>query len=353
MNEHGERSRRAVQQTSGVGFLLLGDLNTRQGVELARYADEQGLSSVWLTDEPFFRGAIPTAAACAVATRRIRIGLGVVNPFDHPPVWLAMDFAAVNELADGRATLGIGASWEPPITKQGIRFAQPLSAVRDSVVIVRTLLRGGRCSYSGKKFAIHDVKLDFTPGFRDPRIFVASMFPRSLVQTGEIADGVVLSVMCPTPYVRNALGLLREGRARTGGAFEDFEVVQYLPMCMAEDSHRAKNAVKRTLAFFIVHSYGPEPEHWRRVAELGDFELELFGDLYRKLARGEGAETVIPDEFLQRFGVAGTPRECLDALAAYKAAGVTEAVALFPNGVDPREQIALLAKSIVPAWPTL
>jgi 5,10-methylenetetrahydromethanopterin reductase len=334
----------------GLGFLLLGNLETRYAVELARYADAQGLGSVWLTDEPFFRGAMPTAAACAVATSQIRIGLGVVNPFDRPPVWMAMDAAAVSELAQGRAVLGIGASWEPPITKQGIPFTRPLSAVRDSVAIVRALLAGERCSYTGRKFEISDVKLDFVLTGTPPPIYVASMFRRSLVQTGEIADGVILSLMCPAPYVRNAVRLLREGRARTPRSVDGFGVVQYLVLCVDEDGARARRAVKEMLAFFIVHSFGPEPEHWRQVAELGEFDLAVFGDLHASLAKSGAAHEVISDEFARQFGVAGTPRECLDLLAEYKAAGVTEAVALFPQGIDPREQIRLLAECVAPEW---
>jgi len=337
----------------GLGFLLLGDLDTRHAVDLARYADMQGLGSVWLTDEPFFRGAMPTAAACALATSRIRIGLGVVNPFDRPPVWMAMDAAVVSELAQGRAVLGIGASWEPPIAKQGIPFTRPLSAVRDSVAIVQALLAGERCTYAGRKFAISDVKLDFVPTAVSLPLYVASMFRRSLVQTGEIADGVILSVMCPAPYARNAGQLLREGRARAGRSFDSFGVVQYLVLCVDDDGARARRAVKEMLAFFIVHSFGPEPEHWRQVAELGEFDLAILADLHASLAKGGAAHEVIPDEFARRFGVAGTPRECLDLLAEYKAAGVTEAVALFPQGVDPRAQIGTLAARVAPEWPRL
>lgn len=348
----GRRSQPAGLR-QGLGFLLLGDLHTRRAVELAQYADELGMPSMWITDEPFFRGAVPTAAACAWATERIRIGLGVVNPFDHPPVWMAMEFAAVDELAQGRAILGIGASWEPPIRRQGIAFTRPLSAVRDTVMIVRRLLAGERCSYRGRKFQIDDVKLDFTPARPDPPIYIASMFPASLEQTGEIADGVILSILCPVPYVRNAVRLMQRGAQKGGRAFDGFDVVQYFPMCLSSDGRRAKDVIKEMLAFFIVHSYGPDPAHWERVAELGEFDLQVFDSLYHALTNGSKPHDAIPDGFVRQFAVAGDPDECLEVLAEYKAAGTTEAVGVFPSTVKLEDQLRMVGEYLVPRWQRL
>lgn len=66
---------------SGIGIVTLGDLPVRRLVRLARIAERERLSTLWITDEPFFRGAVPSAVACAAQTSRLRIGLGVVNPF--------------------------------------------------------------------------------------------------------------------------------------------------------------------------------------------------------------------------------------------------------------------------------
>ena len=47
--------------------------------------------------------------ACALATRRLRIGAGVFNPYSRHPTLMAMEIAAFDELCEGRAVLGIGA----------------------------------------------------------------------------------------------------------------------------------------------------------------------------------------------------------------------------------------------------
>lgn len=333
---------------TAIGFATVGDIPLARLAALAALADERGLSSLWIADEPFFRGAMPAAVACAMRTRRIRIGLGIVNPYDHPPVSMAKDFATLQELGGERCLLGIGASWRPPIEAQGIPWTKPLSAVADTVRIVRTLASGDSCTYVGEKFAVAGVQLGFEPTVKEPRILVASMFPRSLVQAGRIADGVILSILCPVEYLARARRYLAEGAAAAGRALDRFEIVQYLPLEVSIDGEDAKRSIKRLLAFFIRQSYGPDPGHWVKVAELGGFDVGEFAAIYEQLQRGEAAERAVPDSFVRRFAVAGTPAQCAETIAAYERAGMTEAVAVFAPWSDLERQIELIGEHLIP-----
>lgn len=64
----------------------------------------------WRTfrDGPWF-GAVPTLAAAAAATDRIRLGTLVTSPNFRHPVTLAKELISLDDLAAGRITLGIGA----------------------------------------------------------------------------------------------------------------------------------------------------------------------------------------------------------------------------------------------------
>jgi 5,10-methylenetetrahydromethanopterin reductase len=333
-----------------LGFVTLGDIPLPRLLELARLADRAGLSSVWIADEPFFRGAIPTAAACAVVTERIRLGLGIVNPYDHPPVWMAKDFGTLQELAGERMVLGIGASWRPPIEAQGIPWTKPLSAVSDTVHIVRELLAGGTSHHQGGTFQTTNITLNFQPPLADSVVHMASMFPKSLAQAGAIADGVIISILCPVPYIRKAKMIIRDAATGVGRDPNRLEIVQYVPMEVSEDGESARRSIKRHLAFFIKHSYGSDPEHWVKVAELGTFDVAEFAAIYERVSAGDRPEEVIEDHFVDRFGVAGTPSHCLDILAQYKEAGTTEAVALFPPWANLEEQVRVVAERLVPEW---
>ncbi|MEU5000997.1 LLM class flavin-dependent oxidoreductase [Streptomyces sp. NPDC021622] len=64
----------------------------------------------WRTfrDGPWF-GAVPTLTAAAAATDRLRLGTLVTSPNFRHPVTLAKDLITLDDVSDGRITLGIGA----------------------------------------------------------------------------------------------------------------------------------------------------------------------------------------------------------------------------------------------------
>jgi 5,10-methylenetetrahydromethanopterin reductase len=116
-------------------------------------AEHAGFSTVWFAENPFGRGAWPAATACAVATRRLRIGVGILNPHQRHPTLMAMEIAAFDELSEGRAALGIGAGIPSRIKKIHSPVDRPIAAVRDAVTIARAMLGGETVTYTGKVFS--------------------------------------------------------------------------------------------------------------------------------------------------------------------------------------------------------
>ena len=58
---------------------LHGGLTPQECVAQAQAAEAAGFAGVWFAENPFARGILPAAAACAVATRRLTIGIGGFN----------------------------------------------------------------------------------------------------------------------------------------------------------------------------------------------------------------------------------------------------------------------------------
>ena len=105
---------------------------------------------------------MPAASACAWMTRRLRIGLGIVNVYGHHPTLIAMEFAALDELAEGRAVLGIGSGIGRLIEQMGFAW-QPLASIRDAFHILRGLLAGEEVSHRGRVFSVEKARLGFRP----------------------------------------------------------------------------------------------------------------------------------------------------------------------------------------------
>ena len=98
-----------------LGIRLHGGLPPRRCVELASAAEAFGLNSIWFAENPLERGTLATLGACAMATTRAELGIGVWNPYLRAPAQIAMDVSALDELSNGRVTLGLGSGLAAPI----------------------------------------------------------------------------------------------------------------------------------------------------------------------------------------------------------------------------------------------
>src|SRR5271155_2246141 len=137
-------------------LLMLGVLPAAQlAAERARLAEACGFDAVWLADERFYREVYAVLAQVALATRRVRLGPCVTDPFVRHPALTAMAIATLDEISDGRAMLGLGAGVSG-FAELGIRPSKPPRAIRESIDLIRALLRGEQVDVGGEVFSFRD-----------------------------------------------------------------------------------------------------------------------------------------------------------------------------------------------------
>jgi len=319
--------------TASLGLALMHHDTAAHTVAWARAAERAGLGSVWIIEDYFHPGAFALAGAAGAVTERIAIGLGVVNPYTRHPALLAMETAALAGIAPGRIVLGLGSSNRRWIEEQmAIPFRTPLNAVRECVEIVRRLLGGERLTFKGDSFSLDGVALEATPEQAVP-IFLGVKGPKALATAGKIADGVHCSVLASAPHVRRV-------RQTMGGRGV---VISYVVMAVNADGGRARQAVKPVLARYLGVLHGqPILED----AGLGPVRTQPFRDA---LLRGTSAASLVTDELVETLAVAGTPDECRRGLRRFAEAGLDTAVAVIPDGLDMKEQIARVGE-LSAAW---
>src|SRR5499427_2730643 len=154
------RVRAAFERESGTGMppdLPRFSLRLHQGLTpqacraLAASAEAHGFHTLWFAENPFGRAILPAVAACAADTSRIRLGLGILNPYQHHPTLIAQEAAVLDELSGRRVRLGIGSGIGQRIVRLGTRY-RPLAALTDAVQIVRGLLRHEIVTHRGTHF---------------------------------------------------------------------------------------------------------------------------------------------------------------------------------------------------------
>jgi 5,10-methylenetetrahydromethanopterin reductase len=308
-----------------LGIRLHGALTPQCCVELAVAAETQGFASAWFAENPLERGALPALAACAAATRRIELGIGVWNPFLRHPAQIAMDASALDELAGGRLVLGIGAGLAAPIRRLGIDNKKTLAALKDSFAIVRGLLAGETVTYKGRVFAVEEVKLASKPGRPDLPILMAARGPKALALAAEVADGLMVSNMCPPGFATWAASIARPAR-----------LVQYAPCVVAADRATAMAAIKPVLADLLKTFWTLGLRVPAAKASLVDHSGIPEADFAAAVA---SPATALDERFVDAFAVSGTIDDCRARIAAYGAAGVTDLVLTFV-GPDPVREMA-------------
>ncbi len=319
------------------GVALMGADVPARVATWAREAERAGLGSAWIIEDYFHPGAYALAAAAAAVTERLVVGLGVVNPYTRHPALLAMETAALAGIAPGRVVLGLGSSNRRWIEDQmGIPFKAPLRGLRESVEIVRRLLGGERVTFRGEVFTLADVELDWRPAEAVP-VLLGVKGPRALRLAGEIAAGVLCSVLASPEHVRRV-------RQTAGAGRPDFAILAYVIVAIDRDGARARAAVRPLIARYLGALHG---QSILLDAGLGPDRTRPFREAF---GRGAPAAELVDEALIDALAVAGTPEHCRGQLARWAAAGLDAPIAVLPAEGDVTEQIARYAETAGPAW---
>jgi probable F420-dependent oxidoreductase len=299
----------------GVGFS--GGLPPADLVECVRLADDLGYESAWVA-EGHGGDQFAILAACAVSTRRIRLGTSISSVFVRSAPTIGMAAATVDHLSSGRFVLGLGSSHRVQVEPEhGIPFVQPTQRLRETVDIVRALVRDGVVAYTGK---VHDIKR-FDLWFRPLRpaipIYVSALFPTMLQIAGEISEGVLLT--WPTLEAgRRAAANVAIGAARAGRRPDAVDIASLIPCYVAASRREAFEAMRPAIAFYA----GFFPRYNRLLAEAGFADdVAKINDAFERGDRAEAARRV-PDALIAAISAAGTPDDCRAKIEAYRGSGI-------------------------------
>ena len=306
-----------------LAFSISGRRNAAEAVHLARLAEELGLHDVWVTEDYCERGAFALAGAIAATTHRVRVGIGVVNPWTRHPMLLAMEFATLDEISGGRAVLGLGASNPLWMTDQlGIPFDRPIGRLRDSVQILRAALAGESVDHEGASFHVH-ARLGFTPTRPRPPIVLGVKGKQALAMAAGCADGLLLSVMSSPPYVQWV-------RDQVGPSHE---LSAYVAISAGDDPVSARDRLRPTVAKYLgVHGDHP-------ITRKAGLDPERAAAFRQGWEDGTPRVDLVDDALLDTFAVTGSPAGAGDALARFANAGLDVAVLRDDPDVDPEASL--------------
>ncbi len=328
-----------------LGIAFAGGPNPREIVDCVKLAESLGYESAWVA-EGHGGDQFAILAACAMATSRILLGTGITSLFVRSVPTIAMAAASVDDISGGRFILGVGSSHRVQVEgEHGVPYGKPLTRVRDSVAVIRELLRAGHVGYAGETVRIAGFDLWFTPLRPAIPIYVSAVFPKMIALCGEIADGIILtrSTLDTAARVRELLG---EGAGRAGRDPGRIVVASLLPAAVAETREEALAALRPGLAFYA----GFFPRYNRMMAEHGfRDEAAAIAEAWSRNDR-EAAERAVSDALIDATSIAGTPEECRDRIAAYRRSGIDLPIlSPFARGPGAKARFEAVIRACAPA----
>src|ERR1041384_6096852 len=313
--------------------MYLQDKNTiREGMEYAQYAEQCGFEAVWQAESRLVRDAIVPMAAFAAVTSRMKIGSGVINNWTRNIGLLAATFLTLDDLAPNRIICGIGAWWDPLASNVGIKRRKQLTAMRETVEVMRRLMNMERVTFHGKFPHGEGIELDVVHGRREPRhipIMIGATGDQMMELTGEIADGAVLNYCVPPEYNNNALELLEKGLKKSGRKLAEFDRPQLIVCSVDEDHDKAIDYTKGLLCQYLAQQ--PHIAKASRVSEDVIHEIQSILGWPATKEQIEKAKYLVPDELVDHITASGTPEEAKAKVQEYKKRGCTCPI-LYPVG---------------------
>jgi 5,10-methylenetetrahydromethanopterin reductase len=236
-----------------------------------------------------------------------------------------MTASTLDELTKGRIILGLGSGSVIGAKKDGIpnefageQYDFPLGHLRELVPLIRRLVSGEKVTFKGKFYNLGDVKLTFRPVRRKIPIYFGQQGPKMMQLAGQLADGVLITLCCTVPYVRDVIRLVEMSEKASNRKKGSVDFVARIITSMSSDRRKAIRRSRHLVARVFVNP-GARP-----VMEATGIKLDVPA-LRKALDTGryDRLDELVPDEVIEQATASGTEKEIRDRIEDFRRAGVT------------------------------
>jgi probable F420-dependent oxidoreductase len=186
--------------------------------------EELGCDSLWLSDSAALGGLapLPTLAAVAARTERLKLGTNVLVLPPRNPILLARELATVDVLSGGRLLPagGLGIDLPTELEAMGVAAGERTSRMEESIAIIKALWTGERVTRHGVHWSLTDVALSPTPLRPKLEFWLGGTAPAALRRIGRVADGWIASFAGPDQMAAG-IATIQEAAAACGRTIDD------------------------------------------------------------------------------------------------------------------------------------
>jgi 5,10-methylenetetrahydromethanopterin reductase len=225
---------------------------------------------------------------------------------------------------------------DPLAANVGIERRKPLLAMRETVEVLRRLLRMERVTFQGEFHKVAGIELDVVHGRREPRdvkMMIGATGGKMMELTGEIADGAVLNYCVPPEYNDEALQQLEAGAKKAGRKLDDIDRPQLIVCSVDHDRAKAIDTTRGLLCQYLA-----QQPHIAKASGVTEDVVRAIQSILgwpATHAQIEKAKHLVPEDLIHRITASGTPDEARAKVQEYVKRGATCPI-LYPVGGDVR-----------------
>jgi 5,10-methylenetetrahydromethanopterin reductase len=303
---------------------------------------------VQVYDDLLFKPAWPILFAMARELRGtgISVGPGVVNPYHIHPALIATNLASLNEEMNGDSFLMIGKGAFHDLFD--VEASKPITAAKESIEIIHSLLAGTPSDYKGKMFKMkREAKLrwEYTTG-KIPEIWIGTWGPRMSELAGKMrqVSGIMISSITDPSYIRYLRERVRAGALSIGRQPEEVEIGCVPGAIISEDRDVALDLARKASAVYL-----PYLDPMTAFVGIKRSEVESVKEA---LSRNDmtAAASRVSDKTVDSFKLWGTPDDIVEKVLRMLDSGRgAERINFgFGRGREDIEGIELLGQKVLP-----
>ena len=334
----------------GIGSAYYNGEDWQELVQYTMAADSMGVDYVW-SAEAWGMDAVVPLAYIAAKTQHIKLGTGIIQISSRVPPMIAMTAQSLRTVSNKRFVLGLGVSG-PQVVEglHGASFAKPLSRLRECVEIIQMGLRSERVAYHGEHYVLprpggegKPIRLSQPPA-QDLPIYLATLGPKAMELTGELADGWIGTSFVPE-HADVFMVPLQRGLEKSGRSLSDLDIQVGGSLEISEDVERLIEARRPAMAFTLGGMGSAQTNFYNDAFSRAGYEAEAK-KVQSLWVEGNKEEAIraVPDEMVLKTNLIGTREMVIERIRAYAAVGVTT-LRVSTTGTNWKERTESLAEA--------
>jgi alkanesulfonate monooxygenase SsuD/methylene tetrahydromethanopterin reductase-like flavin-dependent oxidoreductase (luciferase family) len=309
-------------------------------LRLGEVAEESGFDSIWVGDSLFSKPRfepLNVMSALSQRTSRVRLGTACLVTSTRNPLYLALEWATMDHLSNGRSILG-ACMGNPEVGVQrefaalGLDFKDRATIFEEGLAVLRSLWTEGSVNYKGKYYTYEDVAFysgtemaPLMPIQKPPPTWVVS----NIRLTGDLQEDVArrrLERSCER-VIRYGDGWMTCCRAE-----HPEEVIEQIAQLRIAAEKLGEDFDRYVIAYQVTMNIGDSKEQAK--GAFGQYISSYYPELSKAID-------------LSNWGPVGPPETIIEWIETFKAAGVDHFICRFGD-LNQFGQVERFANEVLP-----